>query len=235
MADDFNRDYQAGKSGQTHYQPTNYSDYQRGVADREGANKNPLSGWSNGGGGGGGGGAGVFILGPLLLGIVFYVLAAVLLVVPLLIVIFAFAVVFYPIAGAIALVVGFLIKEVFIGDGVRSVYIVWISLAPCFATLVLATKMVERRAEQNDRYRRSRHWIRVVGFGLLSTEVALPFLAPYVVGHNLAWGLEIYLVRGWSLLNGITIAKLAVIAATMVATHFGLRWWERRRVASRYR
>lgn len=194
MADDFNSDYQAGKGGQTHYQPTNYANYQRGVDDRQGVNKNPLRGWS--GGGGGGAGVGILILPALLFGAFFYLLIGVMYAVPFIIVAFAFAAIFYPTAGAIAVLTGILIRELFIANDVPSVQIAWIVLLPYIVALVLAVPKVERRVKKGDRYRRIRHWIGVIGFGVASTEVALQLLAPFVVGHNLAWGMEIYLVRG---------------------------------------
>lgn len=236
MADDFNPDFQAGKSGQSHYQPTNYSDYQRGVADREGANNNPLRNWG-GGSGSGGGGAGIIMLGPLFLAAIVSVLVAIMggiiYGIPFIIVAFAFAVAFYPVAGAISVAIGYLIVELFIDKAAPSVIISWILVLPCLITMVLAVMKVEWQVETRDRYRRIRHWIRVVGFGVATNEVALPLMAPYVVGKNLAWGWNIYLVRSWSLRDGITIGKLAVIAITMLVTHFALRWWESRRRAVR--
>lgn len=199
MGNDFNPDHIAGKTGQTHYQPTNYADHAGGVAERDGRPPGP-----NWGGGGGGGGIAIFALmfAPILI-------LGVFLLVPL-----------FPVAGTITAVVGYLFQTFVltmndVNDSFKDIVTVALSLP-----VLLFAMRFEEKAATSWRYWQVRHWIRVFGGGLALNEIGLPMLYLIVVGPQGA--------RGWSLYASITPHKLMVVALCMLGTHLFFRWLDTR-------
>ncbi|MBS7540138.1 hypothetical protein [Ancylobacter lacus] len=203
MVNNLDPDYIAGRDGYTHHVPIDREAYDRGVAEREGRNRPAV------GRGGGDAMPGLFLLAliPILVGIGFVV-----------------AVPIFPVAGIITAVIAYAVSlylgvDLYTDEGLNNLVISVLICIPIY----LVALYPESRAARYPAYRVARHWVRVVGLAIALNEVLLPTLAVYLPGGDervyAAWGI----VAG-----GLTVEKLAWLAALMVLVHVVVRWLETR-------
>jgi hypothetical protein len=134
---------------------------------------------------------------------------------PIIFALFFFYAALYPISGTITFMVGYAIQHwMFAGDDLNALMRLIVSALPCLVALMFSYRL-EKRAAEHAIYRRIRHWIRVVGFGLLANE----FISPFAIGRQARLGLGV--------LKGPTFGQFLIMAAAMVCTHLVLRWLER--------